>query len=177
MRRYPSTMGLEAMEAKFCHQRCPPRKQLNFFGLADQSAFNGVFRGSFKGQKGAGACQWWLPCAGLHKEVDPGDWKAGAESRPQAYAVAVSYYKLEVDGREVYEIDPVNGVRAINVSTSWPACATTSACKRSSGHDPRESTAGLADAGCRRRPRSSLASGTVQRGQRRHADPACTHRA
>ncbi|MEG6656789.1 phage major tail tube protein, partial [Pseudomonas aeruginosa] len=30
------------------------------------------------------------------------------------YAVAVSYYKLEVDGREVYEIDPVNGVRAIN---------------------------------------------------------------
>lgn len=50
---------------------------------------------------------------GLLKEVDPGDWKAG-EKAEFKYAVAVSYYKLEVDGREVYEIDPVNGVRAIN---------------------------------------------------------------
>ncbi len=45
-------MGLEAMEAKFSTNGAR-REALNFFGLADQSAFNGVFRGSFKGQKGA----------------------------------------------------------------------------------------------------------------------------
>ena len=104
-------MGLEAMEAKFSTNGAR-REALNFFGLADQSAFNGVFRGSFKGQKGA-SVPVVATLRGLLKEVDPGDWKAG-EKAEFKYAVAVSYYKLEVDGREVYEIDPVNGVRAIN---------------------------------------------------------------
>lgn len=104
-------MGLEAMEAKFSTNGAR-REALNFFGLADQSAFNGVFRGSFKGQKGA-SVPLVATLRGLLKEVDPGDWKAG-EKAEFKYAVAVSYYKLEVDGREVYEIDPVNGVRAIN---------------------------------------------------------------
>lgn len=60
----------------------------------------------------APACQWWLPCAACSRRSTR-DWKAG-EKAEFKYAVAVSYYKLEVDGREVYEIDPVNGVRAIN---------------------------------------------------------------
>ena len=60
----------------------------------------------------APACQWWLPCAACSRRSTRATGKpAKAEFK---YAVAVSYYKLEVDGREVYEIDPVNGVRAIN---------------------------------------------------------------
>ena len=62
-------MGLEAMEAKFSTNGAR-REALNFFGLADQSAFNGVFRGSFKGQKGA-SVPVVATLRGLLKEVDP----------------------------------------------------------------------------------------------------------
>ncbi|WP_163190527.1 phage major tail tube protein, partial [Citrobacter youngae] len=79
-------MGLEAMEAKFSTNGAR-REALNFFGLADQSAFNGVFRGSFKGQKGA-SVPLVATLRGLLKEVDPGDWKAG-EKAEFKYAVAV----------------------------------------------------------------------------------------
>ncbi|MEL7941026.1 MULTISPECIES: phage major tail tube protein [Pseudomonas] len=104
-------MGLEKMEAKFSTNGAR-REALNFFGLADQGGFNGVFRGSFKGQKGD-AVPVIATVRGMLQEVDPGDWKVG-ELAEFKFNVVVSYYKLEVDGREVYEIDPLNSVRRIN---------------------------------------------------------------
>ena len=50
---------------------------------------------------------------GMLKEVDPGDWKAGDKAEMK-YAMAVTYYKLEIDGRVMYEIDMVNAVRVID---------------------------------------------------------------
>ena len=44
-------MGLEKMEASFTTNGVR-REAMKFFGLSDQTAFNGVYRGSFKGQKG-----------------------------------------------------------------------------------------------------------------------------
>ena len=47
------------------------------------------------------------------REVDPGEWKPG-EKAEFKYAVSVTYYKLEIDGRVMFEIDPVNCVRVID---------------------------------------------------------------
>ena len=43
--------GLEALEANFALSGISI-EALRFFGLADQSAFNGVFRGAFRSHKG-----------------------------------------------------------------------------------------------------------------------------
>ena len=85
---------------------------MKFFGLSDQGSFNGTFRGSFKTQKG-GTVPVVATVRGLLKEVDPGEWKAN-ELAACTYSVAVTYYKLEIEGREMFEIDPVNSVRKIN---------------------------------------------------------------
>lgn len=104
-------MGLEKLEASFAGTGI--RKEvLKFFGLADQTAFNSSFRGSFKGQRGE-ATGVIATIRGMLREVDPGSWKAGDKNEFK-YAVSVSYYKLEVKGSVVYEIDPVNMVRVID---------------------------------------------------------------
>lgn len=104
-------MGLEKLDASFSGTGI--RKEvLKWFGLADQSAFNSSFRGSFKSQKGE-ATGVVATLRGMLREVDPGSWKAGDKNEFK-YAVSVSYYKLEVNGVLVYEIDPINMVRVIN---------------------------------------------------------------
>lgn len=103
--------GMEKMEANFTTNGVR-REAMKFYGLADQTAFNSVFRGSFKAQKGLTTAVV-ATLRGMLKEVDPGDWKPGEPSEFK-YAIALSYYKLEVDGRLLYEIDPVNCVRVID---------------------------------------------------------------
>lgn len=103
--------GMEKLEASFAGKGARP-EIMKFYGLADQTAFNAVFRGSFKGQKGATTAVV-ATLRGMLKEIDSGDWKAG-EAGEFKYAVAVSYFKLEVGGRLMYEIDPINCVRVIN---------------------------------------------------------------
>jgi P2 family phage contractile tail tube protein len=103
--------GMEKLESSFAGKGARP-EIMKFYGLADQTAFNAVFRGSFKGQKGATTAVV-ATLRGMLEEIDPGDWKAG-EAGEFKYSVAVSYYKLEVAGRLMYEIDPINCVRVIN---------------------------------------------------------------
>ncbi|ASJ24398.1 phage major tail tube protein [Laribacter hongkongensis] len=50
---------------------------------------------------------------GMDAEVDMGSWKPGDKGETK-YTASLSYYKLEIDGRAIYEIDPVNCVRIIN---------------------------------------------------------------
>ncbi len=50
---------------------------------------------------------------GTLKEVDMGDWKAGDKAEFK-YGIAVTYYKFEVGGEVIYEIDPVGMKRVIN---------------------------------------------------------------
>lgn len=104
-------MGLEKLEASFSTNGVR-KEALKWFGLADQTAFNGSFRGSFKGHKGAftGVI---ATIRGMLGEVDPGSWKPGDKAEFK-YAVSVTYYKLEIDGVVIFEIDPVNSVRVIN---------------------------------------------------------------
>jgi P2 family phage contractile tail tube protein len=104
-------MGLEKLEASFVTNGVR-RESLKFFGLADQTAFNGTFRGSFKGLKGV-ITPVIVTVRGMLKEVDMGDWKPATVAEIK-HAIAVTYYKLEVDGRLIYEIDMVNAVRVID---------------------------------------------------------------
>lgn len=103
--------GMEKMEAGFVTTGVR-KESLKFFGLADGTAFNGTFRGAFKGLKGK-INPVIVTLRGSLKEVDMGDWKAGDKAEIK-HNVAVTYYKLEVDGRAVYEIDPVGMKRVID---------------------------------------------------------------
>lgn len=103
--------GLEKLEAAFTTNGVR-KEALKFFGLADQTACNLVFRGSFKGQKGT-VKSVTVTLRGSLKEVDMGDWKPGDKAEIK-HAVAITYYKLEIDGRVMYEIDFANMVQVIN---------------------------------------------------------------
>ncbi|QQD56230.1 phage major tail tube protein [Pseudomonas fluorescens BBc6R8] len=103
--------GMDKLEASFAGKGVRP-EAMKFYGLADQTAFNAVFRGSYKGQKGATTAVV-ATIRGMLKEIDGGEWKPG-DAGEFKYSVACSYYKLEVAGRLMFEIDPVNCVRVIN---------------------------------------------------------------
>ncbi|MFJ7144280.1 phage major tail tube protein [Pseudomonas protegens] len=104
-------MGMEKQEAGFTTTGVR-RESLKLFGLADGTAFNGVFRGAFKGLKGK-VTPVIVTLRGMLKEVDMGDWKAGDKAEIK-HNVALTYYKLEVDGRLIYEIDALGMKRVIN---------------------------------------------------------------
>lgn len=104
-------MGLEAMDAAFSMTGVA-KDVLKFFGLSDQNSFNGSFRGAFKNQKGEVVAAV-ATFRGLLQEVDMGDWKTGEKGETK-YSVGCSYYKLEIDGAPVIEIDPVAGIRLVN---------------------------------------------------------------
>ena len=103
--------GMEKLEASFSGKGVRP-EAMKFYGLADQTAFNAVFRGSYKGQKGATTAVV-ATLRGMLKEIDGGDWKPG-DAGEFKYSVACSYYKLEVDGLLIYEIDPIASVRIVD---------------------------------------------------------------
>ena len=104
-------VGLEKLEASFVTIGVR-REAMKFFGLADQTSGNAVFRGAFKGLGGK-VTPVIATMRGLLKELDMGDWKPG-EKAESKYAMALQYYKLEVEGRVIYEIDMVNCVRVID---------------------------------------------------------------
>ncbi|WP_314915559.1 phage major tail tube protein [Pseudomonas helleri] len=104
-------MGLEKLEASFTTNGIR-REVLKYFGAFDQTGFNASFRGAFKGQKGTVTSVVATLRGGL-REVDPGEWSAGSKAEFK-YAVDVTYYKLEIDGRVMFEIDPINCVRVID---------------------------------------------------------------
>lgn len=104
-------MGMEKQEAGFTTTGVR-RESLKMFGLADGSGFNGVFRGAFKGLKGK-VTPVIVTLRGLLKEVDMGDWKSGDKAEIK-HNVALTYYKLEVDGRLIYEIDALGMKRVID---------------------------------------------------------------
>jgi P2 family phage contractile tail tube protein len=104
-------MGLEKLEAGFSCSGAR-REVLGKFGLADQTAFFGTFRGAFKGQKGE-VKKVVATYRGQLIEADPGDWKPGDKAEFK-YGLSLSYYKLEINDTLVHEIDPVNSVRVID---------------------------------------------------------------
>lgn len=103
--------GMEKQEAGFVTTGVR-RESLKFFGLADGTSFNGTFRGAFRGLKGKVTAAV-VTLRGSLKEVDMGDWKPGDKAEIK-HNVAVTYYKLEIDGQVIYEIDALGMKRVIN---------------------------------------------------------------
>ncbi|MEE1924284.1 phage major tail tube protein [Pseudomonas sp. 148P] len=103
--------GMDKMSAEFSTAGVRP-ESLKFFGLADNSAFNGTFRGAFKGLKGA-ITPVVVTLRGALTAVEMGEWKTAGESAVK-HTVSLTYYKLEIDGRLMYEIDPLGMKRVIN---------------------------------------------------------------
>ncbi|MGQ0711180.1 MAG: phage major tail tube protein [Rhodoferax sp.] len=104
-------MGMEMMDGSFSLSGVS-KEVLSFFGVADDTAFNGNFRGAYKNQKGE-VVAVIATFRGLIEEVDFGSWKAGDKAETK-FSIAPSYYKLEIDGTVVYELDPANCIRVIN---------------------------------------------------------------
>ncbi|HAF92357.1 MAG TPA: phage major tail tube protein [Pseudomonas sp.] len=104
-------MGMEMLDGSF-KVTGVDRELLGMFGLADDTSFNGTFRGAYKDQKG-NITPAVATLRGMLEELDMGSWVAG-EKGESTFTLAPSYYKLEVDGQVVYEMDPLNCVRIIN---------------------------------------------------------------
>ena len=104
-------VGLEKLEASFAMSGVR-REALKYVGAFDQNGFDASFRGAFKGLRGAVTGVVATLRGGL-REVDPGEWSAGSKAEFK-YIVDVTYYKLEIDGRVMFEIDPINSVRVID---------------------------------------------------------------
>jgi P2 family phage contractile tail tube protein len=104
-------LGLELIEADFTTTGIDI-DLLKFFGVADDTATNAVFRGAFKQLTGE-VVPAIATFRGMIKEFDPGSWKSG-EPNENKFSLSGTYYKLEVDNTVVYEIDPVACIRVIN---------------------------------------------------------------
>ncbi|CAN0626428.1 Phage major tail tube protein [Burkholderia multivorans] len=103
--------GMEALDAAFAMASLE-YDVLKFFGLLDGNAFNGVFRAAFKDRSGkVKAAAVYV--RGILHEVDPGEWKPG-EKGEMKYSVGCDYYKMEIDGAVVHEIDILACKRIIN---------------------------------------------------------------
>lgn len=103
--------GFEVLEASFTMSGVQT-ELLSMFGVANDSAFNGNFRSSFKDENGT-VVAVVASFRGMLTELDPGDHKPG-ENAETKYSLSPSYYKLQVGGATIYEFDIVNAVRIIN---------------------------------------------------------------
>ena len=104
-------MGMEKLESTLTLADID-RHALKLFGLV-KAAFTPVtLRGGQQGPAGeVEAVVHHL--RGRFKDVDYGTWKSG-ETSPVKLMVALRYYKLEIDGETIHEIDVENMVRIID---------------------------------------------------------------
>ena len=100
-------MGMEAMEAAV---------QMPEFDADMARGFGRVlpmtFRGAFEDERGE-VSTVVISLRGKFKGLDAGDWEPGARAEIN-HTMAVHYYRLEIDGQLVHEIDIENMTRVIN---------------------------------------------------------------
>ncbi len=104
-------MGMEALTAGITLSHAA-REALKLFGLAPGSQTPMTLRGSQESQTGEVEGVIYS-LRGTFKESDPGTWKPG-EKAPQKLMMALRYYKLEIGGETIHEIDVEGGKRVIN---------------------------------------------------------------
>lgn len=104
-------LGIEKLEGGFTLTGID-RESLAMFGRANGGAFNGMFRGAFTDKSGR-VTSAVVVLRGLLTEVDMGSWGSGKKNETK-YTVTADYYKLELDDRVVYEIDPIGNIRVID---------------------------------------------------------------
>ena len=103
-------MGMDKMESTFTMVEY--LTALNeLFGLINGPDTSVIFRGAMQAQ-GQDAVPIVATIRGRFMEVDSGTWKSG-EKTTQKFTCSVNYYKLTINGVDVYEIDVVYMVRNI----------------------------------------------------------------
>lgn len=104
-------MGMEALEMSFTLAEYDP-DTIAQFGLLDQNAVRVTARGAMM-RNGEAAVSIVVNGTGHIKEYDPGAFEAGAITEA-AFTMGLRYYRLEVAGNTVHEIDVENMTRVIN---------------------------------------------------------------
>lgn len=104
-------MGMEAMEAAMTLTDYDA-EVTKYFGRGHNNPVPVVVRGSLSLGNGA-AVAVKITMEGMWKEIDAGTWKAG-EALSMKTTVALSYYKEEVNGKVITEIDAANMVRIVD---------------------------------------------------------------
>lgn len=104
-------VGMEKLECNFTLCEYDP-DVLVMFGLYTGAPVPVTLRGGFDGETNV-ATPVIVTLQGLWRELDFGNWKAGEKAKLKVM-MALRYYKLEVDGQELVEIDAVNMIRRID---------------------------------------------------------------
>ena len=105
-------MGMEPLTAMVTLSHAA-REALKLFGLAPGNLAPMTLRGSQENEAGTEVEAVVYSLRGTMKEVDPGTWKSG-EKAPCKMTMALRYYKLEIGGETVHEIDVENMTRVID---------------------------------------------------------------
>lgn len=104
-------MGMEKLECDFSLAG-PDAGTLKSWGLGAGKPVPLTFRGVLQDADGVTRAVV-MRMRGIVREADFGTWKPG-EKAPLKATVAVRYYKLELDGEVIHEIDPENMIRVVN---------------------------------------------------------------
>ena len=103
-------LGMEKLEAEITFSEYDP-ELFRLFGIMDNSTVNYTLRGGLQGTGDAEPVV--INLRGKIKELDSGSWKAGDKATLKCM-IAIFYYKLTIDRRELIEIDAENMIRKIN---------------------------------------------------------------
>ena len=101
-------MGMEAMEAKFVF-KAYNYDVLALFGVAEGQVVPFVARGALKGIDGS-IVPIKHTLRGLVTKMTRPDWEAGKGSEPEL-TLSIQYFKEEINGKRVIEIDVENMIR------------------------------------------------------------------
>lgn len=103
-------LGMEKLEAELTFAEYD-HELFRLFGLVDGNAVSVTLRGAI--QSSGEAEPVVINLRGSFKELDAGTWKAGDKATLKCMITA-RYYKLNINGDDIIEIDAENMVRVIN---------------------------------------------------------------
>jgi P2 family phage contractile tail tube protein len=107
----PIDMGQEKMELKFKLNDLGA-DALSTWGVIGGADFTYNFKGALQNLDGSTE-SILVACRGHTKTLTPSTWTAGSKANHE-YAVFCTYYRYDVDGSTVHEIDVANMIRSIN---------------------------------------------------------------
>lgn len=104
-------MGLEKLECAFATSGIDP-DVLKLWGVNAGTQVPLTFRGALQAEDGK-VKALVIHARGQVRELDFGSWKPG-EKAPLKATLACRYYKLELDGQTLHEVDAENMIRIVD---------------------------------------------------------------
>lgn len=104
-------MGQKAMTAKFTFCDIEPA-DLSLVGIINGNSVRTTSRGAYVRDSDGTTVAVVCELAGKFKKVSMEGWESGKKAN-QDYEMAVNYYRLNVAGQDIVEIDVINMVRRI----------------------------------------------------------------